>query len=393
MGRFPIARLKSAEVLTQASAALGRRVKVYENGVIYWVVKLGYHTPSALPPPEPLSLDGAPTELGWPIPIGLTSKGELWRDLPAMGHALIVGATGAGKSNWLHCALASLFTLVSPDNLQAAIIDPKRCEMTPWANAPHLIAPIAYTGEQAEAVLADLASECDRRGDLLASVGARDLAGYNRRGSEVLPLVLCVIDEMIDFSDNRTVCEHLKTIARRGRSAGVILWVSTQHAAAVAGLPRVVNVNLVTRLVFRVADGSAALCAGAPGAERIPQSQPGRFVAVLGGGTIHCQAWHMDDDQLESIAGRWGRGMTKPVPKLTPEQMRFLRAAIANDGRATGALAAEVFGGGENGRLWRRALQELDKLGIFCERRGASNTRLVSMAALADMGVALGEGD
>jgi len=285
MGRFPVARLLQRDVVLQASAACGYEIRTSKNGRLYWIIRITRNgecgeIAASLPPPAPLCLDAVPPEMGWPVPIGMTNDGELWRDLPAMGHALIVGATGAGKSNWLHGALASLFTLVGPDDLQAVIIDPKRSDMSPWANAPHLISEIAYTNEQAQKALADLAAECDRRGDLLASVGARDIVGYNKRTDKPLPLALCVIDEVLDYAADRLICEAMKTIARRGRSAGVILWVATQHAAAIAGLPRVVNVNLAARLVFRVADESAARCAGASGAERIPQGQPGRCIAV-----------------------------------------------------------------------------------------------------------------
>jgi hypothetical protein len=155
------------------------------------------------------------------VPIGISRRGDEWRGLAEIGHALIVGATGAGKSTWIHSALAALLTQNTPNDLRVALIDPKRSELTAWAHAPHLLDAIAFIPDQAGKLLTTIVAEIDRRGELLAGAMARDIRAYNARASERLPYILIVIDECLDLvlADGASVARPLKTIAIRGRSA------------------------------------------------------------------------------------------------------------------------------------------------------------------------------
>ena len=121
-----------------------------------------------------------------------------------------------------------------------------------------------------------------------------------------MPYILIAIDECLDLvisaGSKSELAGYLKTIAIRGRSAGVILWAATQHAAAVDGLPRVVNTNLTARLVFRVADRDAARVAGCPGAEGIARDRPGRLLAKIDGKPMELQAYHLPDADLLRVA-------------------------------------------------------------------------------------------
>lgn len=257
-----------------------------------------------LPARADLNLDARPADDPMAAPVGQGREGTIWRPLQEIGHALIVGTSGSGKSTFIHSALAALLTSTSPDQLQVVLVDLKRSELAPWAKAPH-VAGVACTPEEAAQVLSNVVAEVDRRGELFAGIGARDIAGYNKRTSDLaLPYILCVVDEALDLvlTSDKRLAQSLKTIASRGRSAGVVLWCATQHAAAVSGLPRVMNVNLTTRLVFRVADRSAAEAAGCPGAERIERDRPGRLLMKLDSAPVELQGFYLSDDKLAAIS-------------------------------------------------------------------------------------------
>lgn len=303
-------------------------------------------------------------------PIGESKIGPIWRPLPAIGHALITGTTGSGKSTWLHSAIAGLVTGAGPNKLRLVLVDPKRSELAPWANIPHRLGDIAYTVEQATQLMGDLVDEVDRRGEVLAGAGVRDIAGYNSQSPKPLPYILCIVDEALDLAltagARSELAGHLKTISMRGRSTGVYLWLATQHAAAVTGLPRVVAVNLTTRLVFRVADGTAAHTAGCPGAQDLPPNRPGRMLAKLAAKPIEVQGYVLRDGVLKAIA-RTVSGQSPNVttgPVLSEGEIALVRYAMERLGGAfiVNKLAAAGLDG------WTK--YKVDRLALVWERRG-----------------------
>jgi hypothetical protein len=333
---FSVADLCTHKVIAQLRAVTGRNVWALAKTGLTYVVELAPRQAAArLPNSATLDLGTRPAgELL--VPVGIGHNGPQWRSLAELGHCLIAGATGAGKSSWMHAALAALLTGNSPEKLKIALVDPKRSELTPWANAPHLLAPIAHSIEQATRLLANVVSELDRRGELFSSAVCRDITSYNRQAVAPLPYILIVIDECLDVAlsagERSTLTNYLKTLAIRGRGAGIFLWAATQHAAAVAGLPRVVNVNLATRLCFRVADQSAAHAAGCVGAERIPRDRPGRLLAKVDGAPVVLQSYYVPEETL----GKLVRGLSNAPsgPQLTEREIELVRYAVTHMGGA-----------------------------------------------------------
>lgn len=332
---FSVADLGKPAVLRQLSAVTRKPVRAYDDGGLAYVVELAPKPKTRLPDNVMLDLSAKP-DGALTVPVGVGRDGGIWRNLPDIGHALIVGTSGAGKSTLIHSALASLLTSCGPDLLRVALIDPKRSEFAPWAGVPHLIGDIANTEVQATALLSHLATEIDIRGDLLAGTLVRDLAAYNRKAASPMPYILIAIDECLDLvlsaGSKSELAGYLKTIAIRGRSAGVILWAATQHASAVDGLPRVVNVNLSTRLVFRVADDMAARSAGCPGAENIGRDRPGRLLAKIDGKPQELQGYNLPDADLLRVA-RAIAGSKPSGPTLTETEAALIAWALTdNDG-------------------------------------------------------------
>ncbi|MBN1886839.1 MAG: DNA translocase FtsK [Thermoflexales bacterium] len=303
-----VADLASSRVKAQLEAATKREVRIVTRPSLMYAVRLRQ---TYLPDRVELDLrpsrrPGGRSGNSLAVPIGRGQAGDVWRELPDLGHTLIMGASGAGKSSWLHCALAALLSEVGPEHLRVVLIDPKQMEFAVWRDVPHLRGSVASEVETAVAALANLAAEVDRRAGLIAEAGARDLEGYNRQaGRSTMPYILAVIDECLDLTLQTglrsELANLLKRLASKARATGVFLWMAATHGTADI-LPRVVSVNLSSRIVLRVQDGAAARLAGCPGAERIARDKPGRLLAKLDGEPQELQGYYLPDDRLIRIA-------------------------------------------------------------------------------------------
>lgn len=374
---FSVHDLARPNVLAQLSAVARKPVRAVTDPGLVYVVELKPRPGARLPSVAPLDLAARPAG-DLMVPLGVGRDGPRWLPLARIGHAMIAGATGSGKSTFVHSALAALLTSSGPDVLRVALVDPKRSELPAWGRVPHLWSDIATTPDQAAGLLNSLVAEVDRRGDLLAAAAVRDFVGYNKRcTADPLPLVLIVIDECLDLADDRSVMEPLKTLAIRGRSAGVFAWCSTQHAASIVGLPRVLNVNLASRLAFRVLDESASRAAlQSPGAEKISPANPGRMLAKLDGSPEQIQGFYLSDDDLLAIT----RGLSDSAPGptlLSDVERNLLIWAAAENG---GALSlADIHAHADLGpRDARRLACKLEARGWLIKDPTADNRRVLT---------------
>jgi len=194
-------------------------------------------------------------------------------DLAKMPHLLIAGSTGSGKSVLINALICSILYKANPSEVKFLLIDPKRLELSFYEDIPHLLHPVVIDPKKASVALRWTVGEMERRYQMLAEKGVRDIDGYNRaidteKGSakkrereegeddlmeKKLPYILVVIDELADLMmvSSREVESSITRLAQMARAAGIHLLVATQRPS-VDVLTGTIKVNFPARISFQV---------------------------------------------------------------------------------------------------------------------------------------------
>jgi S-DNA-T family DNA segregation ATPase FtsK/SpoIIIE len=207
------------------------------------------------------------------VALGLDVSGEAKvADITKMPHVLIAGSTGSGKSVSINAFLASLLFRNSPAELKLILVDPKRVELSLYNGIPHLLTPVIVDVDKVLSSLKWAMSEMDRRYKLFASVGVRNIEGYNElAGFQALPYLIIVIDEMADVMMFAPVEveDAICRLAQMSRATGIHLVLSTQRPSVdvITGL---IKANIPCRIAFNVTSMTdSRVIIDSPGAEKL----------------------------------------------------------------------------------------------------------------------------
>ncbi len=172
--------------------------------------------------------------------------------LEKMPHLLIAGQTGSGKSVMINALLSSLIYRNSPSDMKLIMVDPKKVELTPYAEIPHLLTPIITEPEPCISALKWATAEMERRYSALAEAGKRNIAEYNKvKKNEGMPYIVIVIDELSDLMmmAARDVEALIVRLAQKARAVGIHLVLATQRPSVdvITGL---IKANVPGRIAF-----------------------------------------------------------------------------------------------------------------------------------------------
>ncbi len=226
-----------------------------------------------------------------PIFLGKDVEGRpLAYDLATMPHLLIAGRTGTGKSVCLNTIIVSLLLTRRPDECRMILIDPKKVELSDYAQIPHLMTPVVKDEKKAEAILAWAVDKMEERYEWLHRARVRNIASYNELPYEEIvrrinpdseeelrniprrmPYIVIVIDEVADLimRMKKEIEGNIILLAQKSRAAGIHLILATQKPTVdvITGL---IKSNLPARICFQVASRSdSAVVLDEKGAEKL----------------------------------------------------------------------------------------------------------------------------
>jgi len=251
-------------------------------------------------------------------------------DLAKMPHLLIAGATGSGKTVCINCIVSSLLYNASPEELRFMMIDPKRVELMIFEGIPHLVSPIVTNSKKAAAALSWVIAEMERRYEVFAEKGVRNIAAYKEKKSEEdekLPYIVVVVDELADLMvvAQQDVEGAIMRIAQLSRAAGIHLILATQRPS-VNVITGVIKANFPARISFKVAskvDSRTVLDAN--GAEKLLGRGDMLFMEPGESALIRGQCSLVEDSEI--------RNMVKFIKQQAPPQ--YIDEAVAKQEKKT----------------------------------------------------------
>jgi S-DNA-T family DNA segregation ATPase FtsK/SpoIIIE len=239
-----------------------------------------------------------------------------------MPHLLVAGTTGSGKSTFVTSLLTSLMMTCTPDQVRFVLIDPKRVELAPFADSPHLLRDVVQDVGEAIRALDEAAKMMDARYATFAEMGVKDVMGHNmRRRDRKLPRVVVVVDELADLmlTGGKGVEATIVRIAQLGRAAGIHLVLSTQRpdAKTVTGL---IRSNVPARVGFMVESHTASKIAlNYVGAEKLGGKGDGLFKMPTSDPLFRFQSAFVSAEDTERVV-KWWRQQQPDVVVVAPER-------------------------------------------------------------------------
>ncbi len=202
-----------------------------------------------------------------PLTVGLgkdITGVPVFADLLKMPHLLVAGSTGSGKSVCINSIICSVLLKADPWLVKFLLIDPKVVELNVYNGIPHLISPVITEPKKASLALKNMTKEMERRYDLFAREGVRDITKYNElfasdeeMEGNPLPFIIVLIDELADLMmvAPSEVEDSIVRLSQMSRAAGIHLVIATQRPSVdvITGL---IKANITSRIAFAVSSAT-----------------------------------------------------------------------------------------------------------------------------------------
>jgi S-DNA-T family DNA segregation ATPase FtsK/SpoIIIE len=258
-------------------------------------------------------------------------------NLAKMPHLLVAGTTGSGKSVGVNSMILSMLFKATPEEVRFIMVDPKMLELSIYDGIPHLLTPVVVDMKEAANALRWCVAEMERRYKLMAAMGVRNVAGYNRKVKEglekgeplldplwtpdlhvldeeqhrpeleTLPFIVVIIDEFADMMMivGKKVEELIARIAQKARAAGIHLILATQRPSVdvITGL---IKANVPTRISFQVSskiDSRTVLDQG--GAEQLLGHGDMLYMPPGTSVPIRVHGAFVDDHEVHAVVDAW----------------------------------------------------------------------------------------
>ena len=308
-------------------------------------------------------------------------------DLARMPHLLVAGTTGSGKSVAVNAMVLSLLFKSTAAQVRLIMIDPKMLELSVYEGIPHLLTPVVTDMKEAANALRWCVGEMERRYRLMASLGVRNLAGYNRKVREAieneapipdpfykpeeafdpeapaptltpLPTIVVIIDELADMMMvvGKKVEELIARLAQKARASGIHLILATQRPSVdvITGL---IKANIPTRIAFQVsAKVDSRTILDQMGAEHLLGHGDMLYLPPGTGLPVRVHGAFVADGEVHKVVAYLKRG----------REPDYLTDVLADTGEPTGAMAEGGEEAGDADPLYDQAVR------IVTESRRAS---------------------
>lgn len=225
-------------------------------------------------------------------------------DISKMPHMLIAGATGSGKSVFIHSILFSILFRASPQECRFILVDPKRVELVGYNDIPHLLTPVITEIDRAATVFRWAVDEMERRYKLFEAAKVRHIDAYNEKsGFSALPYVIIVVDELAEImvADPAAVEKSIIRIAQLARATGIHLILAVQRPSTdiITGL---IKANIPCRVAFNVASQiDSRVIIDQPGAEKLLGKGDMLFIPPDMPKPLRLQGAYVDDREINNL--------------------------------------------------------------------------------------------
>lgn len=263
------------------------------------------------------------------VALGLDISGQpIVTDLKKMPHGLIAGATGSGKSVCINSIIISLLYKASPHEVKLMLIDPKMVELAPYNGIPHLVSPVITDVKAATAALKWAVEEMERRYELFAHEGVRDISRFNEKvqqedpKAETMPYLVIIIDELADLMmvSPADVEDAICRIAQKARACGIHLLLATQRPSVdvITGL---IKANVPTRIAFSVSSQvDSRTIIDMSGAEKLLGRGDMLFLENGSNKPVRIQGNFVKDEEIERVT-HFVRKQMKPNYLFVQEEL------------------------------------------------------------------------